>query len=163
MSDEVNPRTGQCYYCGTAADVKIICQVLNLDGGRLQKVTADKIYHYMDLSEQTIDGYLDEFYFTPIRPYNQYMPNGVTKSVFPGRLRRAAQYLAAGLMLQSEFQAMEPNANEAVTNFIADSKKEIYQMTLFNVRLPGQALKSALRVCPPTMYPAQPPSEGMFS
>jgi hypothetical protein len=46
------------------------------------------------------------------------MPNGKTKSVFPGRLRVAAQQLAAGLMLQSQFQDLDQNQNSAVEKYI---------------------------------------------
>ena len=161
MSDEVNPTTGQCWYAGSAQSVKTIVAVLNLDGGRLQKVTPEKIYFYMDMGEQVIDGYLQEYYFTPIRPYNQAMPDGTTKLVFPGRLRRIAQYLAAGLMLQSEFQALEPNANESVQAYIEDSKKELLQLTIYNQRIPGQTIKSAVsRTMPPSLQPAMTPTEG---
>ena len=160
MADEINPTTGQCWYAGSVQSVKTIVAVLNLDGGRLQKITPEKIYFYMDMAEQTIDGYLSEYYFTPIRPYNQTMPDGVTKLVFPGRLRRIAQYLAAGLMLQSEFQALEPNINESVQGYIEDSKKELLQLTMFNQRIPGQCFKSAVsRTMPHSMQPAMTPTE----
>lgn len=163
MPDEINERTGQCYYAGSAQDVKTICQVLNLDGGRLQRVTPEKIYYYMDMAEQMIDGYLEEYYFTPIRQYNLIMPDGTTKLVFPSRLRTIARYYSAGLLLQSEFQALEPNANESVQTYLADSKKELLQMTVYNQRIPGQRWKSAVsRTMPPTMQPAQIPNESML-
>jgi len=162
MAVEINPRTGQVYYAGSYEDIIRICKVLNIDGGRLSKINPDRIHYFMDLVEQLVDGYLEEYYFTPIRPYNQVMPDGTTKLQFPGRLRKVAQYWASGLLLQTEFQALEPNANEAVQMYIEDSKKETFQMTFYNQRLPGQSMKSATsRTMPPTMQPAMPPSESL--
>ncbi len=162
MEDEINPRTGQVFYGRCHEDIINICKVLNIDGGRMSKINPDRIRYFMDLVEQLIDGYLEEYYFTPIRPYNQMMPDGHTKLIFPGRLRKVAQYWAAGLLLQTEFQALEPNANEAVEKYIEDSKKETFQMTFYNQRLQGQCLKSATsRTFPPSMQPAMPPSENI--
>ena len=160
MPDEINPRTGQVYYAGSKGDIAIICKALNLDGGRLQDITDDTIYHYMDMVEQSIDGSLAEYYFTPIRPYNVQMPDGHIELTFPGKIRRLAQYWASGLLLQTEFQAIGSNTNETVNSYIEDSRKELYQITFYNQRIPGQRVKSAWsRTMPPTMQPAQNPEQ----
>ena len=151
---EINARTGQEYYCGKVEDISLICKVLNLDGGRLQQVTNDVIYSYMDMVEQMIDGYLAEYYFTPIRPYNIKMPDGHNELQFPGRLRRAAQYWAAGLLLTSEFQQLDTNSNEVANNYIEDARKEIHQIVTFNQRIPGQRTKSSWgKTMSPNMQP----------
>lgn len=162
MSDEINLRTGGPYYAGSYENIIMICKVLNIDGGRLARINPDRIRYFMDLVEQLIDGYLEEYYFTPIRPFNNVMMDGTTKLVFPGRLRKVAQYWASGLLLQTEFQGLEPNANDAVERYIEDSKKETFQMTFYNQRLPGQVMKSAVsRTFPPSLQPAMPPSENI--
>ena len=163
MENPINERTGQPYYAGSADNIKSLTTVLGLDGGRLSRITPEKIYYYMNLAEEYIDGYLEEYYFTPILQKSQWFPNNVTKLVFPVRIVRCAQYLAAGLMLQSEFQALEPNANESVQTYINDSKKELYMMTIYNTRLQGQTIKNALHTAPPSMMPAMPPNDSMFT
>ena len=160
MADEINPKTGQVWYAGSYQDIVNICRVLNLDGGRLQKVTPDLVYFYMDMIENTIDSMLEEYYFTPIRPYNQVMPDGKLKQIFPGGLRRLAQYWTSAMLIQSEFQQLDPNQNEAVTSYIEESRREIYRYTFYNQRIPGQRYKSSWsRTMLPTMQPGMPPEQ----
>lgn len=157
---DINPRTGQEYYAGSVADIEKICKVLRIGGGRLEQITPEIVYFYMNMAEETIDGYLEEYYFVPIKLYRQKMPDGTTKTIFPGRVRRLAQYWAAGLLLTSEFQNLEPNANESATSYIEDSRKELFQMTLYNQRIPGQVYKSSWsRTMMPTMQPGLPPEQ----
>lgn len=161
MADEINPKTGQCYYAGSVDHIKAICRVLKIGDGRMSQITPDRVKFYMSMVEDTIDGYLEEYYVVPIRPYKQLMPDTHTEVIFPGKLRRLAQYWTAGLLLSSEFQDLEPNANESATSYIDDSRKELFQMTAYNQRIPGQPVyKSAVgRTMPPTMQPARMPTE----
>ncbi len=153
-----NPRTGQEYYCKDPASISAICKVLNLDGGRLQQITDSSIEIYMDMVEQNIDSRLSEYYFTPIRFYNATMPNGNVVKQFPGRIRRIAQYWAAGLLLQSEFQQLETNTSQAAQSYIDDAMKEIHQITTFNQRIEGQVNKSSLgKTFLPNMQPGLSP------
>ena len=92
---EINPRTGQEYYCGSVKDIQELCRVLNIGDGKAQKINSNTVRYYMDMVELLIDGYLQEYYFTPIRPYNQMMPNGQVVKMFPGRVRVCAQQWAA--------------------------------------------------------------------
>jgi len=155
---EINPRTGQEYYCGSTKDVIELCRVLNIGNGKAQKNNLNTVRFYMDQVEYLIDGYLQEYYFVPIRPYNQMMPNGNVVKMFPGRVRVCAQQWAAGLMMQSEFQDLDANMNDAVNRYIENARKEIHQMNLYNQRIPGQVYKSGWgRSAIPTMQPGIPP------
>lgn len=155
---EINPRTGQEYYCGSVKDIQELCRVLNIGDGKAQKINSNTVRYYMDMVELLIDGYLQEYYFTPIRPYNQMMPNGQVVKMFPGRVRVCAQQWAAGLMMQSEFQKIDSNSNENVDKYIESARKEIHQMNLYNQRIPGQVYKSGWgRSAIPTMQPGIPP------
>ena len=157
MADTINPVTGQAYYSGGVDDIKALCKALNIGEGKLSTITTAMVEHYMGLVDGAIDGYLTEYYFIPIVPYNQVMPDGKVKKVFPGKLRMTAQYWTAGLLLSSEFQNLEQNINEASKNYVEESKKELFQITLYNQRLPGQRMKSAVsKTMPPSLQP------GMF-
>lgn len=155
---QINKRTGQQYYAGSAKDVQQLCRVLNIGDGKAQQITTDTVRHYMDMAELLIDGYLQQYYFTPIRPYNHMMPSGNVEKIFPGRVRVCAQQWAAGLLMQSQFQQLDANTNQAVNKLLQDAKKQIHQMNLYNQRIPGQLYKSGWgRTAIPTMQPGIPP------
>lgn len=140
------------YYAGSIAEVMLFCKSLGIGGGRLAKVTDNNVNYYMKLVNNFIDGYLNESYFLPIRSYNRVLPNGQLEKVFPGKVRLCAIQWTAGLLLTSEFQTQDPNFNEAGNRLIEEAKKEIHQMTLWNMRIPGQRFKSNVsRTFPPGM------------
>lgn len=140
------------YYAGEISDVMLFCKSLNIGGGRLSKISDSSVYYYMKLVNDFIDGYLTESYFLPIRRYNRVLPNGQVEKVFPGKVRLCAIQWTAGLLLISEFQTQEPNMNEMGNKLIEEAKREIHQMTLWNMRLPGQRFKSNVsRTLPPGM------------
>ena len=151
---DINPETNQQYYAGDVDDVLVFCKSLNVDKGRLATIKPVNVISYMQRAEGIINGYLTESYFLPIKPYNQVDVNGNPHLVFPQRLRVLAQELTAGLMMISEFQSQDQNMNEAGTKLIEQAKKEIYQMTLWNHRIPGQKWKSTTsHTMPPGFEP----------
>ena len=144
------------FYSGFESDVLLLCKSLKISDGRLAQVTPSKIRHYQRLVDNAIDGYLSEYYFTPIRKYNQVDRDGHVGKVFPGKLRLMALQWTVGLMMQAEFQNLEPNQNEQAVRFQEDAMREMQQLTLFNMRIPGQRNKSALsKTFPPNMQPPQ--------
>jgi hypothetical protein len=89
---------------------------------------------------------------------NQCQPDGTTKRVFPGAVRRAAIYWTAGLLLQNEFQQLSQNITDQAQNYVMDSQKQMYAIIRFNHRLWGQQFKSNIsRTLPPTMQPPDLP------
>ena len=153
-----NPLWEHEYYAGTVADLALFCKSLNIGGGRLAKITDAMVQFYLQKTDDMFDGYLIEYYFLPIRRYNRVLPNGQVESVFPGVVRKAALQISASMLLASEFQNLEPNTNEAVTRYMEEGRKELYAMTLYNQRIPGQRWKSAIgKTFPPTMQPAYTP------
>lgn len=156
MSD-ISSTTGQPFYSGSYESIKDICRSLNIGEGKLSKVTQQMINRFQEMVDREIDAQLENLYYTPIQPYNQKMPDGTTKSVFPGNVQRLARYWTAGLLLSSEFQGNEPNAQEAATQYIEESKKMLYSMMRFQSRIFGQEMKSPLRTMPPTFQPPVPP------
>ena len=138
----VNPLTGQEFYSGSVEDVVKYCKSLNIDSGRLAAVKPVNVEQYQLQVDGIIDGYFSESYFLPITAYNQVDVNGNVHLVFPQRLRYLAQQMVAGLLMLSEFQHQEQNMNEMGSKMFEEAKKEIYQMTLWNHRIPGQRYKS---------------------
>ena len=158
-----NPDTEQEYYSGSTDDVKVFCKSLNIDSGRLSTVQPANIKHFQLLVDGAIDGYFSESYFLPIKPYNQVDVKGEPHLIFPKRLRLLAQQWTAGLMIISEFQHQEQNMNEAGIKLVEEAKKEIYQMTLWNHRIPGQRYKSLSgRTMPPNFEPPKNMIEQMW-
>ncbi len=160
----INPDTGQEYYSGSPDDVKKFCKSLNVGSGRLAVVKDENIEVFQRQADQVIDGMLVENYFLPIKPYNQVDANGVPHLVFPGRLRYLAQQMTAGLLMLSEFQQQEQNMNEAGMKMFEEAKKEIYQLTLWNHRIPGQRWKSRTsHFMPPNVEPGHELIEQIWS
>ena len=142
MPEEINPDSGQAYYAGSVDDVIKFCKALNIDSGRLAAVKPINVVSYMKTAEDIINGMLSENYFVPIKPYNQVDVNGVPHLVFPGRIRYLAQQMTAGLLMLNEFQHQEQNMNEAGSKMFEEAKKEVYQLTLWNHKIPGVRKKS---------------------
>ena len=158
MSASTNPVTGQEFYAGDVEDIKALCRILKIGDGRLSQITPAMVERYMALAEAAIDALLSPHYFLPIRPYRVKMPDASTKTVFPPGLRSIAQKWTAGLMLSSEFQDLEPNANEAATKYVEDSRNEVAVMLNTNTRIPGQPPKTSFsRTMPPGMMPSKFP------
>lgn len=161
---EINPDTNQEYYAGDIAEIVRFCRSLNIDEGRLSAVRPQNIDSFRRTAEEVINGYLSENYFLPIKPYHQVDANGEVRLVFPGRVRYLAQQMTAGLLMMSEFQQQEQNMNEAGKVMFEEAKKEIYQMTLWNHRIPGQRYKSRTsRTMPPNFEPPHELVEQIWS
>lgn len=164
MPDEFNEESGQAYYAGSTEDVIRFCKALNIDEGRLSAVKPMNIVSYMKTAEDIINGMLGESYFLPIKPYNQVDVNGIPHLVFPGRLRYLAQQMTAGLLMLTEFQHQEQNMNEAGAKLFEEAKKEVYQLTLWNHRIPGARWRSReSHFMPPRVEPPHPPIEQIWS
>ena len=161
-----NPETSEYeYYSGSVDDVVKFCKSLNIDEGRLSAVKPINVMKYQEQADGIIDGYFSESYFLPIKMYHQATGNGdEVKLIFPPRLRYLAQQMTAGLLMLSEFQHQEQNMNEAGQKMFEESKKEIYQMTLWNHRIPGQRWKSRTsHTMPPGFEPGHELIEQLWS
>lgn len=143
------------YYSGPAENIMIFCKSLDISEDRLATVSPIKIEQYQRIVDDAIDGYLCEYYFIPLTPYNQAMPDGSVRKVFPGKIRFLAIQWTAGLVLQSEFQNMEPNMHEAGVRFVEEAKKEMQQMVDFSTRIPGQRQKHPCPTMPPNLAPSK--------
>ena len=143
------------YYSGPKENILLFCKSLNISDDRLSSIRPQSIEKYQRLVDDAIDGYLTEFYFTPICAYNQVQNDGSVRKVFPGKLRLLAIQWTAGLLLQSEFQNLEPNVNEQARLFVEDAKKEMQQITDFSMRIPGQRRKNPLPTMPPNLAPSK--------
>lgn len=157
---QINPITEQQYYAGSWKDIAELCKTLNISigSGKAQKISVDVVHMYMQQAQDLANGYLHEYYYLPIQPMNQVMPNGKIKAVFPGRLRVATQQLAAGLMLQAQFQDLDQNQNAASEKYIQYARKQLHSMSLYNQRLNQSMYKSGWgKTAIPTMQPGIPP------
>ena len=70
------------YYSGPAENIMIFCKSLDISEDRLATVSPVKIEQYQRIVDDAIDGYLCEYYFIPLTPYNQAMPDGSVRKVF---------------------------------------------------------------------------------
>ena len=152
--------TGESFYSGSFEDIASILRVLNIGEGKMDNVTQPVINQYQEMVDRDIDAILGECYTVPLRGMNQVQPNGVTKRVFPGDVRRCARYWTAGLMLMNEFQQLAQNVTDQAAGYIEDSKKQIYALKRFTHRIRGQEYKSQIsRTLPPTMQPSTIPEQ----
>jgi len=155
---ETSVTTGEIYYSGSWEAIRDIIRWLKMGEGKLAKITMELVNSYQEMVDREIDGMLGELYHVPLKAFNQVQPDGSTQSVFPGAVRRLARYWTAGLLIHGEYQQLEPNMSEAATSYIEDSRRELFRMIRFNMRIPGQERKSHIsRTMPPTMHPATMP------
>jgi len=158
MAGNISPITGQEFYSGPWTNIQNVCRVLNIDGGKLSQITMELVNFYQEMVDREIDGQLNELYHVPLRAMNQCQPDGTTKAVFPGTVRRMAIYWSAGLLLLNEFQQLSTNETDQARGYIDDAKRDLFNTIRFNQRLWGQELKSNIsRTLPPSMQPGDLP------
>lgn len=143
------------YYSGSTDTVMMFLKSLNISGDRLASVPVVNIGRMQRIVDDAIDGYLNEYYFTPLVPFHQVQPDGTVRTLFPGKIRLLAIQWVAGLMLQTEFQNLEPNINEQAQRFVEESKKEMQQIVDFSVVIPGQRRKNPSPTMPPNLAPSR--------
>lgn len=158
---DISVVTGKPYYSGSWSDIRDLCRVLNIGEGKIASINQQTVNRFQEMVDREIDGMLEDMYWVPLVQINQYQPDGTTKSIFPGALTRLARYWTAGLMLQVQFQGVDPNTNESAASFIEDSRKEVFKMRRMQHRLPGQRMKSGHmgHTMPPTMMPPVAPEQ----
>jgi len=155
---DISDTTGQEFYSGSWESIRDLCRVLKIGPGKLSKVSQELVNFYQEMVDREIDGALQQYYQTPLRGYNVWMPaKSETVCVFPGAVRALARYWTAGLLLTTEFQGLDPNTNEAAQNYITESKQKLFEMTRFTRRIPGQKWRHNVRTAPPTMMPGIDP------
>ena len=153
----ISPTTGYAFYSSDWTNIQNICRVLNIGEGKLAKITQNLVEEYQEMVDRDIDAELEQYYYTPLIPYNQKQPDGDTVAIYPGNIVRLARYWTAGLLLSSEFQGLDPNANESATSYIDDSRRQLFEIVRFNRRLYGQRQKHNLKTAPPGLFPARNP------
>jgi len=149
------PTAEKEYYSGTQSDVLQFCKSLNISEDKLNGVSHVNVVRMQEIVDDAIDGYLNEYYFTPLHPFSQVQPDGSVKKVFPGKIRFLALQWTAGLLLQTEFQNVEPNINEQATKFVEEAKKEMQQIVDYSTRIPGQRRKHPSPTMPPNLAPSK--------
>ena len=153
MSD-ISETTGEEFYSGDWEKVKMVLSVLNIEEGKIATITQPTVNNYQEMVDREVDAILEDTYHVPLRAMNQMQPDGVTRRVFPGDVRRYTRYWAASLLLLNEFQQLAQNTNEQATTYIEDSRRQIYAMKRFTHRIPGMERKSHLsRTVPPNFQP----------
>ena len=157
---EINPRTFQPYYANNSQEIINCLTALNLqdnlDGILADDNKMERIHYFMDMAETQIDSNLESYYFVPLRECNQIMPNGEIVKAFPDTIRQLAVRLASALLAQSEFQQNDPNTAEIVKNLFNQTRTDLYRLSAFLQRIPGQRLKSGVsKTMPPSMQPSR--------
>lgn len=154
MSD-ISPTTGEEYYSGTWKDVSNIVRILNIGDGKMSKITQGLINFYQEMVDRQIDDILNEVIWVPVRYFNQVQPDGTTKSIFPGNIRRLARYWSGALLVMSEFAQTSQNTTDLAERYIDDSRRELFKMSQFQSRIQGQEYKStwAGHTMLPTLMP----------
>lgn len=143
------------HYSGTAQSVLLFCKSLDISSDKLSNFQYPKIIQMQILVDDAIDGYINEYYFTPLSPFNQAQIDGTIRKVFPGKIRLLAVQWTAGLLLQTQFQSLEPNMNEQAQRFVEEAKKEMQQIVDFSTRIPGQRRKHPSATMPPNLAPSK--------
>lgn len=159
MDPDISPTTGKPYYSGSHKEITEIAKALCLGGGHAvspqQNLSQEMVNRFQEMVDRAIDGILQETYWVPFVQYNQYMPDGSTKSVYPGELMRAAKYWSAGLLLQSLYTSVDANTNEWIERIIEDAKKNVFRLRRMTQHMAGQKPKGSHwgHTMPPTMAP----------
>ena len=158
MPIDISPTTGEEYYSGSWTNIQNVLRVLDIADGKLATVTMDLVNFYQEMVDREIDIIAGELYHVPLRALNQVQPDGTTKSVFPGQLRRLAIYWASGLLLLNEFQNLAQNVTDQGQAYVDDSRRETFSLIRPTARLWGQEFKSNVsRTLPPSMQPSDFP------
>ncbi len=153
---DLSPTTFEQFYSGDWTDIQDVLRVFNIGEGRLAKITQPMVNRFQETVDRETDGILEDTYHVPFRAMNAIQPDGNTRRVFPGDLRRYTRYWTAALLLLTEFQQLEQNLTDQMTSTIEDSKKSIYALKRFTHRMPGQRRKSHFSHTIPPNF--QPPS-----
>lgn len=143
------------YYSGTVENVLRFCKSLDLSSDKLRGVSPERVELMQRLVDDHINDTISEYYFVPLRPYNQVQPDGSVRKVFPGKIRMIALQWTAGLLLQTEFQSSEPNMNEQARLLVEEAKKETQQIVDFSTRIAGQRRKHPSPTMPPNLAPSK--------
>jgi hypothetical protein len=155
MPIDISPTTGEDYYSGSWEDLKNILRALDIGEGKLSKITMELVNFYQEMVDREVDDQLQELYHVPLRAMNRVQPDGTTKRVFPGSLRRLALYWAAGLILLNEYQQLGTNTTDQAQGYVDESRRQLFALKRPNHRLYGQELKSNIsRTMPPSLQPS---------
>ena len=139
---DISPTTGEEFYSGPWQNVKDLAKTLKIGEGKLATINQEMVNRFQERIDRKIDGALNALYFVPLRRFNQMQPDGNTKKIFPGEITSIAIFWTCGEMLTSEFQGLDPNANEQAQQFVLESEKKLYKIVRFNARVQGQIQKS---------------------
>ena len=146
--------TGEEFYSGDWTDIQDLLRTLKIGAGKIAQISQELVEFYQEMIDREIDGILNELYFTPIRMFNQVQPDGSTKTLFPGEIRYITRYWSAGALALTEFQGLDPNMTEQVTQYIDESRRRAYRLLRYNHRIQGQEIKSNIsRTMPPALQP----------
>jgi hypothetical protein len=158
MPSDISPTTGEVYYSGTWTDIRNVLRTFDIHEGKLAKVNQTLVNFYQEIIDRDVDGILEPLYHVPLRAMNQVQPDGVTRKVFPGDVKRATIYWSAGLLILTEFSGLQQNTTEQAQNYIESSRRQIYDIIRFTHRIPGQRQKSNIsRTMPPGLQPPDLP------
>ena len=151
---DISPTTGEEYYSGDWEDIKDVLRVMQIGDGKMAKINQPMVNRFQETVDREVDAILEDVYHTPMRGMNAVQPDGSTKRVFPGDLRRHARYWTAALIMLTEFQQLEQNMTDQMQSYMDDSRKSIFAMKRFTHRIPGQKRKSHYsHTMPPNMQP----------
>lgn len=154
MAINISETTGEEYYSGKADDVNKLLGVVDIGEGKLDTLTGTTVNYYQEIVDREIDDILSEIYHVPLKAMNRVQPDGETRRVFPGSVRRLALYWTAGMVLLNEFQQLADNVTDQATQYIEEARRGVFALTYPNHKLPGQELKSNLsRTLPPSLQP----------
>ena len=143
------------YYSGPVDNVMMFCRSLEISGDRLATTSALDVEKYQRLVDDAIDGMLCEYYFVPLHVYTQVQPDGGVRRLFPGKIRLLAIHWTAGLLMQSQFQNLEPNLHEMSKSYIDEAKRELQEIVDYSTRIPGQRRKHPCPTMPPNLAPSK--------
>jgi len=130
-------------------------RILNIGDSKMSTISQEVVNYYQEMVDREIDDMLNEVIWVPVRYFSQVQPDGTTKSLFPGNVRRLARYWSAALLVLSEFAQTSQNTTDLAERYIEDSRRELHKMVEFQQRIQGQEYKStwAGHTMLPTMMP----------
>lgn len=155
MANNISPVTGEIFYSGPWQNVQEALAVLKIGNAKLDSLTAEMVNSFQERADREIDGILSDLYFVPFKAKYTMTPLGTYVLSFPGDLRQAAIYYAAGFLMASEFQGIQSNMNEQTNVILEKAKNMIYDLKRNTHWIPASERKSNIsRTMPPSWQPA---------
>lgn len=141
--------------------VQSMAKNISMNGGKTATVTPDDVTAYLNWADDYINAKLHSVYYVPLTTITR---NGITN--YPPPIQFIATNLAAGWLVESIYQRIEPEISDAGKVHKENAMREIdelYQGALIGSNiLQGQVRKARNSFIDPNVAPLEPPNKRTY-